>query len=260
MGNQLRLLTIPLGVLLAAVVNLETTARSDQFEERKRERVEACRAIPEDDYSTALIFNPPGQSTMFHRAACLQQVAHDERDADLCGEVKERKSWFFDGSGISDQSCRELVAERIEQDRQEAASKDIRSIHRVDSVEFYKNGNERDFDAVVTTKGSFPGAYLLNISVTSAQSRKSISIHKRSYSYGSPNVPRYIWLERGQLEEALGAGFQHRELLISVTLQLEKTDYNRFYYDLIPAVDRSSDIKEKVRFDRLPLNAHGDIN
>lgn len=259
MGKKLHLKTVCLGILFTSIVNLETTARIDQFDERKRERIEACRAIPEDDYSTALIFNPPGQSTMFHRSACLQQLAHDERDADLCGEVEERKSWFFDGSGISEQSCRELVVKRIEQDRQEASDKDFRSIHRLDSVEFYKNGNERDFDAVVTTKGSFPGAYLLNISVKSAQSRAPISIHKRSYSYGSPTVPRYIWLERGQLEEALGPGFQHQELLISVTLQLEKTDYNRFYYDLIPAIDRSSQIKAKIWFDRLPLHAPTDV-
>ncbi len=169
MGKKLRLKAICLAILFVAAVNLDTTASSDQFDERKRDRIEAYRAIPEDDYSTALIFNPPGQSTMFHRSACLQQLAHDERDADLCAEVKERKSWFFDWSGISEQSCRELVAERIERDRQEASEKDFRSIRRLDSVEFFKNGNERDFDAVVTTEGSFPGTYLLNISVTSPQ-------------------------------------------------------------------------------------------
>jgi hypothetical protein len=260
MGNNLLIKAICLGVALGAVVNLETTALSDQFEARKRERIEVCRAIPEDDYSTGLIFNPPGQSTMFRRAACLQEIAHDERDADLCSEVKERKSWFFDGSGISEQSCRELVARRIERDRQEAASKDFRSIHRLISVQFFRNGNERDFDAVVTTEGSFPGAYVLNLSVTAPQSRELVSIHERSYSYGGPNIPRRIWLDRSKLAEALGEGFQDQELLVRVILQLAKTDYNRFYYDLIPTADRASRIEAKVRFDGLPLWTPDDVN
>ena len=237
---------ISLGAAVLGLVAAPSVAGTDPFEVQKRQKIAHCAAIPEGDYSTGMIFNAPGFATLFDRAFCFQKLAVDERDPFLCDEVREKKSWIFDGSGVSGPSCRKSVAARLAQDRQEAGSKDFGSIHRLLSVEFLRNGNGTDFDAVVTTAGSYPGAYELTIALA------GVSVHKRSYAYGGPNLPRRIFLRRSELAAHLGEDFQEARLTAHVTLRLEKTAHNRFYHDSIPEELQNSRAEVPVRFSALP--------
>ena len=147
----------------AAFISPEVSA--DQFDDRKNQRVEICRSISASVYSTGMIFNPAGYETMFERSRCMQLLAIDERDVALCSEVKERKSLFFDGSSVSEKSCRAQVSERLDRLVQEVAARDFTTIHRLKSLEFSRNGNGKDFDLVVITDGSYAGHYDLDIRI-----------------------------------------------------------------------------------------------
>ena len=131
---------IQLGSCGLALALMASGASTDQFTERKQQRIEQCNAVDDGAYSTGLVFNPRGYATIFHRSECFQELAVEERDPSLCVDVKERKSWFFDGSGVSEASCRDLMARRLEQDKQLAASKEFRRIHRLQSIEFFLFG------------------------------------------------------------------------------------------------------------------------
>lgn len=227
-------------------------AEKPEFEARRAERLTRCLAIPEEEYRTGLIFNPRGYATLFRRSGCLQQLALDERDALLCDQVRERRSWIFDGSGTSPENCRVLVAARIETDEQEAAAKDFETIHRLVSMRFARNGNSRDFDLTVVTAGSFAGSYALEVALAAPGLGDPVPIHKNVYRYGATNEPRLIWLDRGALEAALGAGFESREFAALATLRIAEDGYNRFLYQRIPAALRGSRLHATIRFADLP--------
>lgn len=234
----------------AALVSPEASA--DQFDNRKYQRVAACRSISASVYSTGMIFNPAGYETMFERSRCLQRLAIDERDVVLCSEVKERKSLFFDGSGVSEQSCRTQVSERLDRNAQEFAARDFTTIHRLKSLEFSRNGNGKDFDLVVITDGSYAGRYDLDIRISTPNSSGPVSIEQKSYPYGGPNVPRTIFLRRSLLADRLGGPIEDMELTFEITLQLAKTAGNRSYYDRIADDLRTSRLTVELRLSELP--------
>ena len=239
-----------LGVLVFAAL---THAHADQFAEQKQQNIARCQAIDKKSYSTGMIFNPKGQVTMFERSRCFQELAIAERDPALCGRVVERKSWFFDGSAISDVSCQKLVTLRMENDRQNFASKDFSLLHRLRSVAFARNGNGKDFDFELKTEGAMSGGYELELSVSRAGGGKDISIiHDTASRFGSENARKILLIRRGLLAEKLGETFQQTEWTATVTLQFAKTPFNRFYYDSIPAAFRSSRLETRLRFADLP--------
>ena len=227
-------------------------AEKPEFEARKAERLARCLAIPEKEYSTGLIFNPSGYATLFHRSGCLQRLALDERDPLLCDQVRERRSWIFDGSGTSPENCRALVAARIGKDDQEAAAKEFETIHRLVSMRFARNGNGRDFDLTVVTEGSFAGSYELEVALASPGLGDPVRIHKNVYGYGATNEPRHIWLDRGALAAALGADFATREFAALAMLRIAEEKHRRFLYQRIPTALRSSRLKATIRFADLP--------
>ena len=68
--------------LLAAPLRAE-----DPFAAAKRQKIDRCFAIPATDYSTAMIFNPPGFETLYERSYCFQNLAVAERDVALADVV-----------------------------------------------------------------------------------------------------------------------------------------------------------------------------
>jgi hypothetical protein len=228
-------------------------AHADQFVEQKQQAIERCQAVDEKTYSTGMIFNPKGQVTMFERSRCFQELAAAERDPSLCDKVVERKSWFFDGSAISEKSCLERMAQRIEKDALDFASKDFSLLHRLRSAAFARNGNGKDFDFALNTEGSMSGAYELELSVSRASGGEDISIvHNTASRFGGTDSRKTILLMRSQLTEILGETFQQTEWTTTVTLQFAKTRYNRFYYSKIPPAFRSSRLETRLHFADLP--------
>lgn len=248
--SALRVLTGALALLLLAGPG--SPAAADRHAARKAAGLARCLAIAKDDYSTGMIFNPPGYSTLYHRARCLQQLAVEERDAPLCDQVRERGSWVFDGSGTSPENCRVLVARRIAQDNQEAAAVDFGTIHRLATMRFARNGNGRDFDLTLVTEGSFAGSYEIEVALVAPGGGDPVAIHKRVYRYGATNQPRLIWLERGGLIAALGADFETTAFSALATLRVAEEGHDSFFYQRIPTARRSSGLQAKIRFVDLP--------
>jgi len=81
---------------------------------------EACTVIDKDSYVTGLLFNGPGLHTYYQQAYCFLELAVRERAPELCRQVRERRSLFFDGSGVGKAVCEARVAAAIEDDRKEA--------------------------------------------------------------------------------------------------------------------------------------------
>lgn len=239
-------------VLGAFLVVAFSQAHADRFAEKKRQLIERCLAIDENAFSTGMIFNPKGQVTMFERSRCFQELAAEERDPLLCGKVVEKKSWFFDGSAISEVSCQKLVAVKIEKDAREAAAKDFSLLHRLRSIAFARNGNGKDFDFELKTEGSMSGAYKLRLLFTSAGGGEEVSVYDDTGRFGGTDSRKIILLRRSLLREMLGETFEQTEWTASVTLQFAKTPFNRFYYDAIPGEYRSSRLKARLRFADLP--------
>lgn len=86
------------------LISQEDLARSHSIK-----GVETCREMSHLSFRTWLIFNPKGRQTYYIRSECFQKMAVRNRDEDLCREVAERKSLYFDGSAVSEKACREAV-------------------------------------------------------------------------------------------------------------------------------------------------------
>ncbi len=241
-----------LGALGVWLFIANSGAHADRFAERKQQSIERCQAIDEKAYRTGMIFNPKGQVTMFERSRCFQKLAVEERDPLLCGKVVEKKSWFFDGSAISEVSCRNLVARRIEMDAQESALKDFSLLHRLRSAAFARNGNGKDFNFELKTEGSMSGAYELALLFSPASGGETVLIEDETNQFGGTDSRRIFLLRRSLLRQRLGETFQQTEWTAIVTLQFAKTQYNRFYYDAIPTEFRSSRLEKRLRFADLP--------
>lgn len=224
---------------------------TDRFGDRKARRLARCMAIPANEYSTGLLFNPSGYQTMYHRSQCLQDLAVDERDRALCDEVRERRSLLFDGSGVSPAHCRDLVAARMAADTKDLEALDAGAIHRIETLAIERDGNGRDFDLVVTTSGSLSTGYELRI-VARDESGASIEIFSNDGNPGASGSRRIFLLRAAELAEKLGKDWAAKTWTIVATLALAKTDANRFYYDRIPRAAHESRTEATIVFDELP--------
>lgn len=79
-----------------------------------------------------------------------------------------------------------------------------------------------------------------------------MTVEHKSYSHGEGNEPRHIFLRRSLLAERLGGPVEDMDMTVAVTLQLEKTADNRFYYDLIADDLRTSRLTVDLRLSELP--------
>jgi hypothetical protein len=225
-------------------------ARPDEpFEQRRVQRLQACMSIPAHEFRTAMLFNPAGYRTSYNRSVCLQQLAIDEHDAELCLRVRERKSWFFDGSSISPDACKARVGEVVAADRKALAQFLETVPYRIDSIVVRRNGNGKDYDVLLNTAGVYHGRYVFTLSARRAP--KSISILDSSHYLGPTTGRLQLLLRATDLEGELGADWATKEWRMRGELSLLRDEQNRFWYDRIPgdAVTDSSEFT--ISFDKL---------
>lgn len=182
----------------------------------KASEVERCRRMDPVEYSTGLLFNPPGNKTLFRRSSCLQGLAVRYADAALCEEVRERKSLFFDGSAISRASCEQRVREAA----RDAPVVVIRDIHRLDRVGWFRNGNGRDIDVRVGTSGSYRHKYEITVSMLGASGANSQALHRNDYWRGTDAGTLWILLREAQVAAAAKALALQPPYRFRVTLAL----------------------------------------
>ena len=236
----------------ACLLVAHSFARADRFDDHKQRAVERCQAIDENAYSTGMIFNSKGQATMFERSRCFQDLAIAERDLLLCKKVVERKSWFFDGSAISEKSCLKQVGQRIESDRKDFASRDFSQLHRLRSFALARNGNGKDYNFELETEGSTPGSYELKLIFTPVRRGKTVTAYDKTSRFAGNKSRKVVLLRHSLLNDRLGEGFDSAEWSVTALLQYSKTASNRLYYDAIPANLVSSRLERRMRFADLP--------
>jgi hypothetical protein len=78
------------------------------------------------------------------------------RDASLCDQVRERRSWLFSSWGYTPERCRRLVAEGVATDRAEL--EEMKRLYAADAVRLRtfrieRNGNGRDFNIAPSFTG-----------------------------------------------------------------------------------------------------------
>ncbi len=236
-------------LLFILLVPIADYARTDDpLEQQRLQRLEACMSIPAHEYSTGLLFNPPGYKTYYHRAECLQKLAIDEHDPELCLAVRERKSFFFDGSAVSPAACRASVSERLEEDRRDLEQFLGTTPYRISSLVVRRNGNGKDYDVLLGTAGAYAGRYRFTLSARTPTGEIPVLA---SSHYLSTNNTLQLFLPAAELEMALGAGWLTQEWRMRGELSLMRDAQNRFWYDRIPRNAASDASEFTIAFDQL---------
>ena len=229
-------------ILFILATLISDAARSDDpFEQRRERRLGACMIIAEDEYSTGLLFNPPGYKTFFHRAECLQNLAIDEHDPELCRHVRERKSWFFDGSAISPDVCRARISEKLEDDQKNLEQFLKVGPYKITSIVIRRNGNGKDYDVLLDAEGLYAGRYVFSLSTR--RRSDTVSLLDASYWLGSKTGTLHLLLRAADLEGKLGTGWMTKAWTMRGEFALMHDAQNRFWYCRIPR-DAAEDVSE----------------
>jgi len=107
---------------------------------------------------------PPGYRTYFKRARCLQRLAVEWRDRELCSSVRERTFLFLNGNAISEKACVEAVSRQISEDRVRIASIRIEDFHRLGHVGFTQPDTGANHHLLrFETNGRYSGTYQVRV-------------------------------------------------------------------------------------------------
>lgn len=177
-----------------------------------------CESIKPGASRSGLIFNPSGKQIYFERSRCFLGVAVESRDARLCERVIERESWFFDGSGISPEACREAVRERIGEDRREAET--ITDVHQLVSASLGSSSNQRDFTLQLVTAGSHPGTYRVEIELISLKGREDLQVESYLQPLGRSPARLVRHIPREKLDSGAARWQSEAPVRLRITLTL----------------------------------------
>jgi hypothetical protein len=197
-----------------------------------------CAAIPAERHVTGLIGNPDGMQTYYERSRCLQEAAVTLRAPAICDGVRERHSWFFDGSAYSPEACRILVARQVRRDV--AASAKLQPPQRLQSIAIARDGNGRDFDVSVRTTGGDGIGMRLRLVLVTADGTEWPA-YDRMQAMGRSAEVLTLLLRRADVARALAA--QAPGAPLRLRARLEKTitsDNERAVYSHAPGWPRMS--------------------
>lgn len=211
----------------------------------------ACEKINARKATHFLIFNPKGYQTYYVRSLCLQDAAIEFRDATFCADVRERKSLVSDGSRVSAQACRTLVADAKDKDRAQALELAQEGFHRMTDLQILRNGNGRGYDILFATSGGRSGAYEFTVTFSGTGAGDATLIN-RSLPFASEPSERRLYVEPERLDAALQEGW--RRVPVSVTAQLVyvPSSMNRQAVALIDPILMTSSQARMHVFENLP--------
>ena len=95
-------------IILATSISLLAGISAEQIKVWKSQGT--CEKIPPKIYRTGLLFNGGGMETFYERSMCYYMLAVKTKNREYCAKIKERKSFFFDGSGVTPKACIAAVA------------------------------------------------------------------------------------------------------------------------------------------------------
>ncbi|QOW25519.1 hypothetical protein [Lysobacter sp. H23M47] len=187
--------------LLAADRAGDADSSSCKVCERKAAELAQCQGIDADEYFTGLVFNPPGMQTGFARSSCFNRLALNYRDATLCVEVRERESMFFNGSALSRPACERRIRDAAAGDPRVV----IADIRRLAGMQWYRNGNGRDFDVHVRSAGSYAHRYALRLAMLDEKGARTQTLWDREYGYRAEDNERTVLIRSEDLDAAAAA-------------------------------------------------------
>lgn len=210
------------------------------LQQMSAQRQARCEAISSDRYFTGLIFNPEHLETGYERSKCFQALAEELRGPRLCRLAKERKSWFFDGSGISPTACKAGVAERIRQDKTQAER--MQAPHQLVGLALNLDGNGRDIDVHLQASAGAAMSYWLVLSVIDAQGVERV-VHQDWQPMDDTGAELMIFIKRDSLIRALDPD---RESILRVTLERRPKNLDeQAVYSHLPAGSQSSTLQRR---------------
>lgn len=123
---------------------------------------------------------PGGGRTYYYRSACYQELARRTGNASWCAQVKERKTLFGDGSGVSPAQCARQVAQ-VQQDRAEqqaSAARHAAAVHGAFTVRHVQATElpQGDWQLTVHLDGDLPGRYRLEVARLNPQ--RTLLVHE----------------------------------------------------------------------------------
>lgn len=242
---------------------LVSSALATEWQDLYQRDLNKCESFPAEAYETGLLFNPSGRRTYYERSRCLQGVAIEWRDTDLCGRVKERRSLFFSGNAISEKACKRAVAEQLAEDLQHAESIRSEDFHRPVSAHFerphYAGGH---FRLHIETKGSHAGTYQIRIGVLMNASSASSAvdgdatdhyiIEDARQALGSEGRSLVKTIDQQQIFEVFRNQSMDREVRVRINLELPPRSHeDQFVLALLPIESRRSTFDMQVDFSKL---------
>lgn len=164
--------------------------------------VETCQSIPASTYETFLLFNPSNVRTYYFRSYCFQQVAVQARDEKLCDQVIERKSLFFNGSGVSLAACRTAVTEIKSKDF--AARVRPESVHKIESIKF-DAAPSGDLEVRVVPAGTLWGTYSFSVSLLDSTGADLGKVFEIETHLSDRKDPLFTSLQRRKIQEMIAS-------------------------------------------------------
>jgi hypothetical protein len=184
--------------------------------------VETCQSIPSHTYNTFLIFNPSDYQTYYFRSECYQKVALQTRDVKLCDQVKERKSFFLNGSAVSQQACLKAVNNQESQDFAERVKPE--SIHKIEKVEINPTLSG-DFDVKVFPAGTLWGTYKFSVSLLDSSGKFIGILDELDTHLSDRKDPLSTTLYRQKIQQLVGSQLKSGQMYnIQVSLKLLRDD------------------------------------
>lgn len=244
-------------IILALLITLFAVGSlsASDYANRRQVAMSECQKIDPTQYQTGLLFNPDGYRSFYVRSECLQKVAVQFRDPELCSQV--RRHWsLYSSWGISQSQCRKLVAEHVASDRKELEQlKPLYSAGamRLQSLRLERNGNGRDFDFLPAFSGSYSHGYTITIEILPLN-HAPVLIHRDGYYIDSASNLR-IYVRQADIrarfpELQLSHSYQLRA---TVTLSVPQGGINSYWSDafiesIFPARDRSQSLTIDTSF------------
>ncbi|MDN5782572.1 MAG: hypothetical protein L0H23_11235, partial [Luteimonas sp.] len=125
-------------------------------------------------------------------------------------------SIFFDGSAFSRQACERRVREAVAGDPQVV----IADIHRLAGMQWFRNGNGRDFDVHVRTSGSYAHRYALTLLMLDEKGARSQTLWHREYGYRAEDDELRILIRAADMDAAATALGVESPYRVRLTLAL----------------------------------------
>lgn len=212
--------------------------------------VETCREMSHLSFQTWLIFNPRGRRTYYLRSECFQTMAVRNRDEELCREVVERKSPYFDGSAVSPEACREAVRKQRQADQEERARPE--TVRRVRKITITRNAYGDAAQVRVLTDGTLRGRYRFSAALHDADGNFMGPLFSIEAHLGDPSPGGDLGatISRGDVRRIVGPHYRDGgRYLLTVSLELLQDDAGRLAQSGVRGPDRISTAREFISFE-----------